>query len=63
MAEQTTSSEFRLSEKELKMMEKLQEQPWAIDLLKDRPIVALAEDALKELGAVVNEGVGLGHLP
>jgi hypothetical protein len=63
MAEKTTSSEFRLSEQELRMIEKLQEQPWAINLLKARPIVALAEDALKELRTVIDEGVRLGHLP
>lgn len=61
-ASQTTDSQFCFDTNAVSQLAKFKKTPWAIDLIRNRPIIELAEEALVELRAVVDKGRRLKHV-
>jgi len=59
---QTTSQGFCLDGRVLAYRDCFQTHPWALDILTARPIIPIAQDALRELREVVDEGAQATHL-
>lgn len=58
----TTGQGFCLNGTVLSYRECFQKHPWALDILTERPIIPIAQDALRDIREVVAEGAQAGHL-